>query len=794
MKFIPRRRRRLVPAVIAAVAFIGGVVSNVIATEIQDKVKPYQRWVWVIFLVAFAVVIIDAIRGARSSKDSAQETLNSDGSTLPHQTRVSGPVLGRQEIHYHPPAPPLAQPSSAQAGGGYAEATHEERRRILSLLFPRNTFFTGRDDILNNLYTGFKAGEAVQALNGLGGVGKTQTALEYAYRHEQDYQVVLWGNANSRETLVTDFATMAGLLNLPEKHAQDQSETVSAVKRWLENNDGWLLILDNADEFAMAREFIPSRETGHVLLTTRAQNTGPIAARQAVKKMEPQEGALFLLRRLEKIKKGESLESATEELRGQAEALSKVLDGLPLALDQAAAFIEETPSTLEEYLRVYQSERARLLSHRGELIQGHPESVTVTFSLAFEKVAKVSPAAADLLRLCAFLDADEIPEEIVEIADVQPVNLTEAIKEAGRFSLLRRDPESRTLSLHRLVQSILKDGMDIETERRWAEKAVRAVNSSFPYVVFSNWPLCDHFISHAQLLGSVIDKYGFDFPEAAGLMNQAGYYLNERTQYAEAEPLFKRALAIREKAHGAMHPDVATSLNNLASLYNNLGKHAAAEPLFQRALAIKERALGAEHPSVATSLNNLALLYNDQGKYAEAEPLYQRALAISEKAHGAEHPDVAISINNLALLYNNQGKDAEAEPLYQRALAIREKVLGAEHPDVAITLSNLAALYNDQGKYAEAEPLHRRALAIREKALGAEHPDVATSLNNLASLYNNQGKDTEAEPLYRRALAIREKVLGAEHPSLATNLNNLALLYKNQGKCAEAEPLYQRAL
>jgi hypothetical protein len=210
----------------------------------------------------------------------------------------------------------------------------------------------------------FRGGETVQALNGLGGVGKTQTALEYAYRHQQHYQVVLWGNAHSRETLVTDFVSMAGHLNLSEKRAKDQGEAVSAVKRWLENNTGWLLVLDNADDLVMAGEFIPWGETGHVLLTTRAQYLGNIAARNAVKTMKPQEGALFLLRKIGMLKKGESLQSASPEILNQAETLSKKLDGLPLALDQAAAFIGEMQTSIEGYLSFYETERAELLSHR----------------------------------------------------------------------------------------------------------------------------------------------------------------------------------------------------------------------------------------------------------------------------------------------------------------------------------------------------------------------------------------------------------------------------------------------
>lgn len=151
---------------------------------------------------------------------------------------------------------------SVNAGG-------EGRPRIFSVPLLRNRYFVGREEILGRLLTNFNDGETVQALNGLGGIGKTQTALEYAYRHRQDYKFVLWANAHSRESLITDFATMATLLDLPEKDAQDQSEAVGAVKRWLENNPDWLLILDNADEIEMTQEFIPSSQTGHILLTSR---------------------------------------------------------------------------------------------------------------------------------------------------------------------------------------------------------------------------------------------------------------------------------------------------------------------------------------------------------------------------------------------------------------------------------------------------------------------------------------------------------------------------------------------
>jgi CHAT domain-containing protein/Tfp pilus assembly protein PilF len=265
-------------------------------------------------------------------------------------------------------------------------------------------------------------------------------------------------------------------------------------------------------------------------------------------------------------------------------------------------------------------------------------------------------------------------------------------------------------------------------------------------------------------------------------------------KYADAEGLFKRALAIKEKALGADHPDVANSLHNLAIVYEEQAKYADAEGLFKRALAIWEKALGKDHPDVANTLNSLAVVYWKQGKYADAEGLYKRTLTIKEKALGADHPDVAATLANLAGVYKEQGKYADAEGLFRRALAIREKTLGADHPDVATSLNNLAVVHEAQGKYADAEGLFRRALAIREKTLGKDHPEMAKTLSNLAIVYSEQGKYAEAEGLYKRALAIKEKALGADHPDVANSLNNLAVVYSEQAKYAEAEGLYKRAL
>jgi len=412
-----------------------------------------------------------------------------------------------------------------------------------------------------------------------------------------------------------------------------------------------------------------------------------------------------LLRRAGLIARGAALQSAPEADRIAATKISDEVDGLPLALDQAGAFIEETPSTPAEYLTLYQTAGAQLRKHRGEIAAQHV-SVTVTFSLAFSRLEAKNPAAADLLRVCAFLAPDAIPEEIFtqsgsqlgellsQLAD-KPLDFAEAIRDAGRFALIRRDAAAKTLDTHRQVQEVLKDVMDEATRRLWVERVIATLADIFPDPDFRNWPQCEKLLPHARAASRLIADFGLDSEAAGLLLAKTAYYLNDRAEYAEAEPLFQRALAIHEKTLVADHLDTAASLNNLAALYDHQGRYERAEPLCQRALAICEKTLGPDHPTTATSLNNLALLYDNQGRDEQAEPLYRRALQIREKALGPDHPNTAASLNNLAELYRNQGRYELAEPLYQRALAIYEKALGREHPDTARVKSNYAVLLQE---------------------------------------------------------------------------------------------------
>src|SRR6266571_3504453 len=251
---------------------------------------------------------------------------------------------------------------------------------VWNLPYQRNPFFTGRGDVLTRLHDSLHADHTAaltqpHGISGLGGVGKTQTALEYAYRYHTEYQAVLWARSDSQGVLTSDFVNIAHLLDLPEKDEQDQNQIVEAVMRWLRVNSRWLLILDNVEDITVVTPFIPLASRGHILLTTRTQAMGGIAQHIAVEKMSPELGALLLLRRAGFIAIESSLDAANDDDRTQALEISHALDGLPLALDQAGAYIKETPCGLADYLLLYHARVTDLLSARGSAHSDYPGSV-----------------------------------------------------------------------------------------------------------------------------------------------------------------------------------------------------------------------------------------------------------------------------------------------------------------------------------------------------------------------------------------------------------------------------------
>lgn len=678
--------------------------------------------------------------------------------------------------------------------------------RIWHVPYRRNPFFTGREAILARLHTLLNAGSSVvlsqvYAISGLGGIGKTQTAVEFAYRHRADYTAILWLRAESREVLEADIVSVAQALHLPEYRDHQYAQILRAVQNWLHTHERWLLLLDNVEDIGLVEEVLPTDHQGHIFLTTRSQATGAFIQRLDLETMSQEDGALFLLRRAKLLAPDAPLESSSAAQ--SALELSQLLDGLPLALDQAGAYIEETGCSLTNYIQRYYEHRATLLNRRGQPALDHPASVGATLALSFEMVARLTPAVLELLRFCAFLSPDAIPEELVQAAanSAEPeqcvltsdaLALDEAFAALQRYSLLRRHAEARTFTMHRLVQAVLKTQMPVELQKHWATHSVRAVNQCVPFNDFPSDELVRRFLPHARACAVLIDEYQLHLPEAGQLLSKTGKQLMDYALFAEAEPLLKQALAIQETQ--TEHSDRAATLSSLGDLKTYIGRYEEAEPLFLRALAIREQALGAEHAETASTLDSLGVLYIYQGRFNEAEPVLQRALSINERVLGPQHLDTGGTLNNLALLYMHLKRYEEGEQLYKRVIALHEHLHKTEQFFHTVVLDNLGKLYYFQGRYAEARELYLRALAIEERTIGLQHSCSVITLHNLGLVYHAQGDYEQAERYYQQSLENKQQLFGEESPGIAETLGSLAKLYQESGRSTQAADLYCRAL
>jgi tetratricopeptide (TPR) repeat protein len=698
---------------------------------------------------------------------------------------------GNTQYNYYGVTPPLpgADPTSLS-----------EPRRLWNVPHPRNPFFTGREEILTELERMLATtqkgaltqehGVKSQAISGLGGVGKTQTAVEYAYRHREQYCAVFWAQADTEATLDTYFRGIAVLLDLPEKDAQDSSQVREAVKRWLAHESDYLFILDNADDLSYLKAYLPLNPAGHLLLTSRANHFGEINLhRPTLLPVWGQDEAIdFLLQRTGRL-------DADDSERTAASDLAREMGYLPLGLEQAGAYMCAKQASFQSYIKSYRTRRLLLLQNAKPETGAYEKTVATTWSLNFEAVERESEGAAELLRVSAFFNPDRIPEELIisgasaigeHVAEIltdyseEPVLLDALLEHLSRYSLILRDSKTHTYDIHRLVQTVIQHHMDEQTRRECAERALGVIYIAFPATPeYTDWDLCERLLPHAFIGAENIDAYQFGFIEAGRVLQYMGYYLDQRAQYSVAEPILRRALTIHEQTLGVSHSDTYVSLNNLAMLLFKLGRYETAEPLLVRTLNNRLESFGEKHLDTAFSINNIAGLYDKQGRHEEAEALYLRALKIRQELLGFDHPGTANSINNLGTLYFKMGRYREAEPLFVHALAINEQSLGTNHPVTSTTINNLAMLYVTLEHFVEAEPLLERALDISEKSLGCNHPETATSFHSLGVLYFRQGRYSEAEPLVRRALGVWEEFLGVNHPDTIGAREDLFCILEN---------------
>ncbi|MBD2553967.1 tetratricopeptide repeat protein [Limnothrix sp. FACHB-708] len=705
----------------------------------------------------------------------------------------------------------------------------------------RDRFF-GRDDVLAELHQLLQTGDhrvAIASVDGMGGVGKSELAVQYARQHlHETYRGgVVWLAGERAGVELLNFARSRFFPTVDLAEFGDLPEQLDhCLAHWPAQEvppESVLLIFDDVTDYRTQVEAIlPSDSRFRVLITTRAKFQG--VERLELQVLTP-EAALQLL---ESIVGRERIAAEPKT----AAALCEWLGYLPLGIELVGYYLKRKAdlslATMQERLAAKRLQAPAIAPKDRDFPEGMTarRGVAAAFELSWQALDSEAQRLAVLLGcfgpapvlwewVQGCLPNDD--EEELEEARDQLVKLSLVKAEDGQsalhplirefFAAKRADwPEGGALQQAFLGQMVsvaqtvpypvtLADLARTRPAWQHLETAAAAsgeINDEDCIWAFTalarlaeGQGLWDEAEQHySDCLSTTERRFGPDHPTTATSLNDlAGLYYSQG-RYEAAEPLFRRSLEIREQVLGVDHPDTAQSLNSLANLYQSQGRYEAAEPLYRRSLEIREQVLGVDHPDTAISLNSLAHLYKSQGQYKAAELLYRGSLEIHKQVLGTDHPDTATILNNLAGLYQSQGRYEAAEHLYRLSLEIREQVLGADHLDTATSLNNLANLCLYQGWYEEAEPLLRRSLEIRERVLGADHPSTATILNNLAGLYESQGRYEAAEPLYRLSLEIKERVLGADHPDTAISLNNLAHLYQSQGRYEAAEPLYRRCL
>jgi len=707
------------------------------------------------------------------------------------------------------PAEAARFPGGAPAGG----VADLQRPRFPTALPPvwnvpyrRNPAFTGREQLLAELADQLELGAATavtQALQGGGGVGKTALAVEYAYRHRAEFDAVWWVRAEEPATLVGDLAGLAVALRLAEAGQADQQVAVLAVRRWLDGHDRWLLVLDNAQapdagtglDAPLARlvDLIPQVLHGQVLVTSRDASWEEHASLAELEVFTPEEAVGFLLVR------SRIGDPAT------AGEIAELLGWLPLGLEQAGAYVRQTRLPLATYLDRLRQFPALTVARGRPRDRDPADTVATTWQVSMERVRPI-PGAVALLEVCAFLGPEEIPrdlfnqaldpmpEELAVLAG-DPFALDEAVAGLHRFGLVKADEQ--TLTVHRLVQQVVRDDLDAEQERRaWARRVVDLLRRAFPADPDepSAWPRCDQLLAHVLAATDNARAEGVAGQTSASLLTDAGVYLRARAGLPLAQTVLEQAVEIREAALGAGHPDVALTLTYLGTVLRRRGEPDSARQVLERALAIRERALGPDHPDVAMTLTHLGTALRDVGDLSGGQAVLERALAIREAALGAGHPDVALTLTYFGTVLRRRGEPDSARQVLERALAINKAVYGPQDPRLAVTMAHLGHTFRELGDLTQARAAHERALAIRQGVYHGQHPEVAFALRDLGRTLRDAGDLAEARSHVERALGIFEATYGPEHPETASSLDHLAAVLHDQGNLRGARTLLERAL
>jgi Tetratricopeptide repeat/Domain of unknown function (DUF4062)/NB-ARC domain len=632
----------------------------------------------------------------------------------------------------------------------------------------RNPGFTGRDEMLTAVRERLVAGNraVVQALHGMGGVGKTQLAIEYAHRFAGSYDVAWWVDAEQPGLIGDQFAALGATLGCVQPGAS--TEVVrAAVLADLHQRGRWLLVFDNAETPTGISGWLPGG-SGHVLITSRAGAWAEVAVPVEVDVLARAESTAILR------------DWVTGLGARDADRLADELGDLPLAVAQAAGFMAETGMPAGQYLNLLATQAGRLLD-QAAAGSSYPQSLAAVTRLAAGRLDREDPAAAQLASVCAFLAPEPVPGDLfTSVLGVLPRELAERAADplAWRQTLARLTRQSlaridqRGLVMHRLTQAILRDrltGEQTAATRACTEAILAAADPGDPTDPVS-WPQWAQLMPH--LLAA--DLAATASPGLRWTASNACWYLLARGDTRTAHDLAADLCQHWRDRLGDDHETTRAVANYVAWALRAMGRYAEARDLAQDSLARRRRVLGEDHPDTLASANNLAKALSYLGEHQAASDLHQDTLARRRRVLGEDHPDTLRTANNLAIALDNLGEYQAARDLAQDTLARRRRVLGEDHPDTLASANSLAIALADLGEYQAARDLHQDTLARRRRVLGEDHPDTLRTANSLAIDLASLGEYQAARDLHQDTLARRRRVLGEDHPSTLASASNLA--------------------
>lgn len=683
--------------------------------------------------------------------------------------------------------------------------------------YSRNPFVTGREKVLSQLKATlrFESANDRVALYGLGGVGKTEVAIEYVYSNIEYYSAIFWINAANQATLFSSFreiATTTGCIALTT--GLNSNDLSTALKAWFEKEKNWLLIVDKLDDISIIRKqsgkatditqsHLPDPHgQGHILFTTRNRYTDEIPAIGVeVECLEIQPAIQYLRTR---SKSGGYGAYTSHRVELEAEKIVKEVGCLPLAIEQVAAYIREVCKDIFKFLPRYEENPSEIHRRIPSGDWTYSESLATTWLSSFRAVRNRNSTVPKLLQLFAFLNPDLITKDFLRRGlngldrELQRLVRCDDCFENSlvmleEFSLIRRPKNRDEISIHKLVQKVLRDelmatntrtksiwravqsvvGLRLEEslDVRW-KKVVNFFLTAFPAeVTNSDREACRQM--QQQLITPLLTIPEFEWESLIEILLRVGSFLRDEGKYAESEALLEKAKSICIKREGERSLKTLIVIGYLAATYRHHGRWDEALSLQEMVLNETRTTLGEGHRETLNAMNSLALTFFNQGRLDEARHLQEAVLKGREALLGDRHPRTLNAMNNLALTVCTQERWDDAVALQETALKVMKEVLGDRHPRTLIMMDNLGWTYNKLERLDDAARVQETALSGMKAVCGEMHPDTLTVMDNLGSTYWKQGRHEEAVGLKTTAVEGIKPVYGEEHPTTMALTANL---------------------